>query len=298
MSGGEVQPELHVACATSREYLPHVAAMLHSLLTVPGGERVHVHYLHGPQMASGDRDRLGAMVERLGGAMTFHAVPDAEVEGLRTRGFDKATWYPMLMPGLLPGLDRVLYLDADLIVLEPLGALHGTDLDGHHLAAVTNVFDDYHRDRWRELGLPGPASYFNSGVIVFNLGLMRRDGSTDAVRDFARAHPDRIPWTDQDALNIVLGATRAPLHPRWNVMNSVLDFPWSAEVFGAGEVEEARARPAVRHFEGPGHNKPWHLLCDSDLRAAYRRHRRATPWPRYLPDGITPRNVIRALARL
>ena len=85
---------LHVACATSREYLPHAAAMLHSLLTVPGGDRVHVHYLHGPRMPPEDREQLGRDGRGLGGEISLHEVPDEEVAGLRTRGFDDADLVP------------------------------------------------------------------------------------------------------------------------------------------------------------------------------------------------------------
>ena len=52
-----------------------------------------------------------------GGELTFVGVPDERVDGLPTEGFTrKATWYRIFLPELLPDVDRVLYLDADLIV--------------------------------------------------------------------------------------------------------------------------------------------------------------------------------------
>ena len=52
------------------------------------------------------------------------------------------------------------------------------------------------------------------------------------------------------------------------------------EVFGAAETEEARTNPGIRHFEGPGANKPWDRRPMTPNAEAYWEHRRATPWRR------------------
>jgi lipopolysaccharide biosynthesis glycosyltransferase len=130
-----------------------------------------------------------------------------------------------------------------------------------------------------------------------NLEAMRRDGSTRAVIDWALANRDKLDWPEQDALNVVLGDRRLPLHPRWNVMNSVLNYPWAVDAFGADALEEARRDPAIRHFEGPSINKPWHYLCERSMRELYFEHRRQTPWPRARLEGATPGNVVRRLVR-
>jgi lipopolysaccharide biosynthesis glycosyltransferase len=136
--------------------------------------------------------------------------------------------------------------------------------------------------------------YFNSGVLLLDLELMRRDGCMEAVREFALENRDRLIWPDQDALNVVLGRRRLALHPRWNSMNS-LDFyrERSEKVFGPQPLREARERPGIRHFEGPWINKPWHILCERANRELYAGHRRATPWPRYRRTGLTPANLLR-----
>jgi lipopolysaccharide biosynthesis glycosyltransferase len=157
---------------------------------------------------------------------------------------------------------------------------------------VTNVFQEDHIPLPPRLGLE-PRDYFNSGVLLMNLDLMRRDGCTAALVEYARANASRLIWPDQDVLNAVLGPTRRRLAPRWNCMTSVLRFPWAAYVFDAEQLEDARRRPAIRHFEGPSVNKPWHWLCDGDLREAYFEHRRATPWPEVRREGVTLANLPR-----
>jgi lipopolysaccharide biosynthesis glycosyltransferase len=283
---------LHVGCAVEGAYVPHSAAMLHSVLVNTGGRPVTVHYLHGPELPRNQYAPLTEMVERHGAAIEFVAVSDAELAGLPVEGFTrKATWYRALVGDLLPELERILFLDADLLATDDLGPLWDTDLEGHHLAAVTNVFQADHLHRPAELGIDHPQRYFNAGVMLLDLEALRRDECAKAVREFGVAHAGDLMFRDQDALNVVLGERRLELHPRWNVMNSFLHFPWAAYVFGSRALEEARSRPGIRHFEGPDLNKPWHWLCQDPARELYFEHRRHTPWPDVEIEGRTPGNL-------
>jgi lipopolysaccharide biosynthesis glycosyltransferase len=289
---------LHVACAADAAYAPHSAAMLDSVLAHRGAGDVHVHYLHGPPFPERSAGLIRGMVEAGGGAITFHEIADERIAGLPEMDFvTRAMWYRIFLPELLPDVDRVLYLDVDTIAVDSLEPLWEIELAESHVAAVTNVFYmRSHAQRPVQLGIE-PTDYFNSGVVVMNIDRMRRDASTRALFDYAVEHANELAWPDQDTLNVILGKGRVRLHPRWNCMNSVLGFPWADEVFGADAVEEARRRPAIRHFEGPTINKPWHYGCESPMREVYFEHRRRTPWPRPRIQGRTPRGVLRRLGR-
>ena len=288
---------LEVACAAERRYAPHSAAMLHSVLEhspLP----VRIHYLHGPSFPAGSARRLEWMVRRRGGAIEFVEVGDDQVAGLPVDPlFTSVMWYRILLPELVPDLGRVLYLDVDTVAADDLGPLWATDLGGAYLGAVTNVFfKPEHAGRVARLGL-APERYFNSGVLLMDLGRLRADGCTARLLEEVRGGGRELEWPDQDALNLVLGSRRADLHPRWNCMNSVMRFPWAEDVFGPKLTAEARARPGIRHFEGPEVEKPWHLMCERAGRELYFRHRRRTPWPIVRRDGVTPRNLARRVKR-
>jgi lipopolysaccharide biosynthesis glycosyltransferase len=272
--------------------------MLHSLFTHAGGHAIAVHYLHSPRLEPDQRAGLAGMIAGLGGTIEFHEVADEAVAGLpSTDQFTSAMWYRLLLPDLLPQADRVLYLDADTIAVDSIAPLWEIELEGHWLGAVTNVFQPNHLQRPAQLGLSGPEVYFNSGVLLMNLAEMRRDGCTEAMLSYARSHPE-IEWPDQDTLNVVLGSRRLALHPRWNFMNSMVMFAHAADAFAPGELDSARRGPAIRHFEGPAENKPWHYMCERDLRDAYFEHRRATPWPELELEGATLANAVRRRLRL
>jgi lipopolysaccharide biosynthesis glycosyltransferase len=290
--------EIHIACAADGSYVPHSAAMLHSALAHRDRNPIHVHYLHGSDFPAETAEPLAEMVESEGGKVSFHEISSERVADLPTLDYITAsTWFRIYLPELLSDLDRVLYLDVDTVVLDSLDPLWETDLRGHLLAAVTNVPELDQVDHSARLGLSGPGAYFNAGVLLLNLEMMRREDSTAALREYTLSHLADLTLSDQDGLNVVLGGRRLPLHPRWNCMNAVLYFPWSREVFGVEEVEEARRNPAIRHFEGPADNKPWHYLCQWGMRELYWYHRQQTPWPSLELEGVTVPNRLRRLLR-
>jgi lipopolysaccharide biosynthesis glycosyltransferase len=288
--------ELHMACAADSAYAAHSAAMLHSAL-IHGGRPVVVHYLNGPRFPPDDISKLSQMFRTSAGRIEFHEIADDQLRGLPVEHrFGSAMWYRLFLPDLLPELTRVLYLDIDTLVMDRLDPLWDVDLDGRYLAAVRNVFMEYHRHRPKELGIE-INDYFNSGVLLFNLALMRERNFAGAVVQLVREREPELAWPDQDALNLAAASRWLALPPRWNVMNSFITRPQlAADAFGKGAVAKAIASPAIRHFEGPGVNKPWHARHDRRERDLYRRHRLETPWPEVRLDGDTPANRVRRMA--
>jgi lipopolysaccharide biosynthesis glycosyltransferase len=291
-------PVIDVACAVRGSYVPHCATMLHSMIAANPQHRVRAHVLHGPRFPGRSARRLRGMAAGLGAEVVFHEIGDERIGRLPDGGyFTSAMWYRIFLPELLPTTERVLYVDVDTLALGALGEeLWALDLRGHLLAAVTNVFEPHFRHRPLELGLSGPEAYFNSGVLLLHLDEMRRERATARLQAYAVEHGGDLLWPDQDALNVVLGEGRLALHPRFNAMNAVMAFPEAVAVFGEEMVREARAAPVIRHFEGPGANKPWHAACVQPQRERYFEHRRQTPWPRGRLQGM-PRHALVRRAR-
>ena len=87
---------------------------------------------------------------------------------------------------LLPE-DTVLSLDLDTIVEQDIGELFDVDLTGKYFAAV------------REPKLSGAKPYFNTGVCLLNLKLMRETGKDDEMIQALNTRPFR--YVSQDCMN-------------------------------------------------------------------------------------------------
>lgn len=284
-------PTPHVALATDHRYARHAAAVV--LSTARSDAAAVVHVLLAPDVTAADRERLRATAP---GRVELHDVDEREVRGLPTTArLGLVMWYRLLLPSLLPDVDRVLYVDADTMVVAPLDDLFTTDMRGAHLGAVDNVMEPSRRGHAAAIGLPPGTAYFNSGVLLLDLAGMRRDHVVDRVVELARGRADLAAFPDQDALNLVFGPTRVALHPRWNAQNSLFAWPrLASETFGTARAREAVEDPSILHFEGPGAAKPWHRGSRHPWRSAYRSLAADTAWGPLRLERTPPRHRLRA----
>ena len=168
-----------------------------------------------------------------------------------------ATMDRLLLPDLLPELDRVVYHDIDALPLGDVSELYDWDLQGHALAARSSIAGDWVSGfgqivRAAERLKNNPAAgqdllhrmfarqaydftSFNAGILVLSLARMRAD---QFGRDFI-PFVEQYGMNDQEVLNCYAGPNRATLPPRWNM--------WP--------MQEIVNDPRIIHWAGP--LKPW-----------------------------------------
>jgi len=161
----------------------------------------------------------------------------------------------LLIPELLPDLSRVLYLDADVLVLGDVTELWDTPLDGVPVAAVVDPMVTTW-DAPRGIHNPelvagrGATPYFNSGVLLVDADAWRARDLTAAAVAYGRREARRIVLSDQEILNAVVDGAFLALDERWNQSAIHLE----QEPSPAFEARLARTR--VLHYYG--RIKPWH----------------------------------------
>lgn len=288
---------MHVVMCTDSAYSPWVATSLRSLVDRHRDDAVTVHVLCDESLGPEDRERLASIG---GGSRTevlFRTVDQRPIADLPLTGpSGRIVWWRLLLADVFPELARVLFIDADTLVLDRLDEMWQTPFD-NPLAAVANVVEPALHDYVRSLGIADPSTYLNAGVLIFDLDRMRRENATRRLVDVAKDLRGRSRWADQDALNVVFNTNWHELHPRYNAMNSLWTWAgWARDVYGEERWSEARRSPAVLHFEGPSVCKPWHALATHDFLGEYRKTLARTP---YADHPLEDQTVVTALiARL
>jgi FkbM family methyltransferase len=283
---------IHIACQSDSRFAPDCAVMLRSLLSANAQERFVVHFVYGETLAEPDRERLGNIVTSFGSRWAPVGVDDrlSSQFPFMERYGGVTAWFRLLLPRLLEDVRRVLYLDADTMIVRPVGELWQADLGGSCLAAVTQPLLRADRERVvRDLGLPHPRCFFNSGVMLLDLERLRETGLMAEVERYARDRLVPMPWADQEPLNAVLWSERVALHPRWNAMNPCFELPPRYLPWPAEECAEAVRDPAIVHFIGP--YKPTHYRLRHPFKATYFEHLHALGWAVPAEQGRTARHV-------
>ena len=163
---------LAIACASDRCYALPLAVMLRSLLANLRPDCSVEVYAVDDGIGLADKAKvMASLTDRA----TLHWVEPSglALSGLPTWGRMPSTTYQKLTLGeWLPAhVEKVLWLDCDLLVLDDIMPLWDTDLEDWHVLAVPDQRVPLLSSRfgvapYRELGLPAGARYFNAGVML------------------------------------------------------------------------------------------------------------------------------------
>ena len=119
---------------------------------------------------------------------------------------------------LLPSLDRVIYLDSDLIIKDDISDLQSIDLSGKTIAAVHNTYNHSHCAKLNV----DDESYFNTGVMVIDLNKFRQISAQSKLYDYKINGFNA--FMDQDAFNVVFKDDVLLLDYRYNLRIDTLLF--------------------------------------------------------------------------
>lgn len=175
---------------------------------------VCVHVLHDETLTEENREKFLLTAKPYAQSVVFENMSGyaekfgPEVLALVDNAFSPGSLYRLFAPYVLP-LDKVIYLDSDIIVNLDIKDLWEIPLDGHCLIGVQDrVLSEAFKKRFSFEGfrcrLNGcdPSSYVNSGVLVMNLGWMREH--YDMVVECSHwllQHKHTATLPDQDFLN-------------------------------------------------------------------------------------------------
>ena len=199
---------MNILVTLDRNYLPPLRVMLGSLLRNDPGETFEI-YAIGDGLLPEDWAALEELCAGRGRIHPLEVPADLFADAPVARYWTRAMYYRLLAAELLPrSLDRVLYLDPDILVINPVRALYDTDLEGDLMAAATHtgllagITDPVNRLRLENYEAE---AYYNSGVLVMDLSAMRREVRPGDIFDYAREHADILLLPDQDVLNGLYG---------------------------------------------------------------------------------------------
>lgn len=200
-----------------------------------------------------------------------------------TRGFDISAMGRLFAAEMLPEtVEKALYLDCDTIVCGSILPLYDTELGT--MAAAMVMEPTVYREMKETIGLKQDDPYYNSGVILMNLALWRREHILRQLLEFYGAHEGRLFACDQDTLNGGLKGRILSLPPRYNYFTNYRYFRYETlcglcgayKTVGKEAFEQARHFPVVIHYMGD--ERPWIRGNRNHYRRIYQTYLNRTPW--------------------
>jgi lipopolysaccharide biosynthesis glycosyltransferase len=203
-----------------------------------------------------------------------------------------AAYYRLSIPDLFEGtgVEKLIYVDCDLIIKDDISQLWDIPLFDYTLAAVSDIGGLF---RLEDLNMPSTSAYFNSGVMMINLTKWRKGGVTKTVLNYLIENRDKIHYHDQDGLNAILYNQWLSLPPNWNMQSNMLERNKST-CFSEEVLKEAALRPSIIHFTGT--SKPWQYDNIHPYKNEYYRYLSMTVWNSFKPEK-TFKNILKRVIK-
>ncbi|PZO38702.1 MAG: hypothetical protein DCF19_15990 [Pseudanabaena frigida] len=276
---------ISVVCTIDNNYIQHCGVMLCSLLSNSQYKNFFFYIIHNGLNAKG-RKLLENFLKESTHNFLFLEVDSTLLKGaILSDHVSIATYFRLFIPELIDAsMEKVLFLDSDIIVRHDIAQLWSNDISNYTHAAIENPFisEDYKLN----LGVSDANSYFNAGVMLINLKKWRDLNITTKALKFIRDHPEKIIFWDQDILNYLLQAQWLKIEPEWNAQE-VFFKDFSSVELGTTEQELQKAKldPSLVHYTGGGSCKPWHFYCTHPFKHEYYKYIEKTPWKKAKPIG-------------
>lgn len=134
---------IHIACNIDSNYVRHCAVTLVSVFENNKEESFTAHII-ARDLSETEREILTRLAARYNNQVCFYEPDIKLLEGFTIRKFSKrismATYYRCILSELIPAdIDRLLYLDCDIVVLGDLRPYWNTPIDHVGVAAVEDM---------------------------------------------------------------------------------------------------------------------------------------------------------------
>ena len=259
---------INVLCATDRNFLyPTYVTMISVIKNHP---QMHVRFflIVDKDLSADDLNKLKEFIESRNATIEFLRIDIDDFDGFEiSERFTKAAYFRLMAHKYLPkSLDRILYLDVDIVVNADISEFYFEEFGDKDLLATShNPVPDYYNtldSTTVNLEAAGKGEFFNSGVLVFNLRKFRENITAD---DYVSAYEkclnnDIKVFYDQGLLNYMFfDKTRYFSSMDYNYRYSIrIDYKRRID-------QDKRYKKAIIHYTGMKQPyKPWDIIFNEE----------------------------------
>lgn len=259
---------IHIALTFDDNYMEQSVVLMTSILVnKKNDEKISFHILDG-----GLSDVSKEMLRSIKNCSVEIYKVDKEL----FKDYKKSDYYPvsMLYTMILPKIvkvDKLLYLDSDMVVKSSLKELWNQDLNNYYIAGVEDANGKKYAKRYE---LKAGSKFFNTGVMLINCKKWLEDGIPRKAVKISMEKTGTTFGFDQTVLNQLFDGRVKFLNLKWNLQYCPINiWPTYEDI---GEYKNAIKSPSVIHYVGD--YKPWKqgLGCFNPKQEDYLKYQKLT----------------------
>ena len=163
-------------------------------------------------------------------------------------------YYRLILPDLLPNIDKIIYLDGDTIIFDDLKQMYDINMDFYYFKGFLDI-NEYFKVQ--------NDNFICSGVLLINLENLRNDKIVNKMYDYMIKNNKHLYFHDQSIINDVCKEKIGILPPKYGIFNyynlktlfkfTNKAYKYKKNRYSNEELKEAYFHPIILHCI----IKPW-----------------------------------------
>lgn len=254
-------------------YIEQMKVLMTSIYINNPGQIFNIYLIH-----SGISDeKLDALESNLS-KFSYKLFPIKAEDGLFssarvTDRYPKEMYYRLLAGELLPeNLDKIIYIDPDILVINSLKEIWETDIRDFLFAAASHTGKTDMANNVNKIRLGTDTDYYNSGFLLINLKRAREEIVPEEIFAYADRNYKNLLLPDQDILNAMYGDKVLPLKDSIYNYDARNYSSYLLRSKGEEDLGWVMENTVILHF--CGRDKPWKKNHRTKFTALYRHYMR------------------------
>ena len=253
---------IHIGLSMDKYYFYPCIVLIASLLDNKAKSSFYnIHILFDKSIDDNFLGKINSTIYRLGENsvnVIFHKMGD-DFNNYPTPFLPKSILYRLSLSSLLPDIDKIIYIDSDVLNFRDLSEMYNIELkdDIYYCGQLDHVNIAKEINRLRIY----PEKYINSGIIIINLKAIRKDSVEEKIKKFILKYHLRFP--DQGAINAICHNNTQILPYKYSrfahnsfqrliILNNEQKEKYR---LNESELMKEYSNPTLIHFAG--RSKPW-----------------------------------------
>jgi lipopolysaccharide biosynthesis glycosyltransferase len=234
-----------ITFSIDNKYVKHLSVVMNSILQNSSKDFIYEFNIFDNGIRPESVKKLDSFVDKFKNArLRIWDIREKTSQFTTTNIPSAAIFDRLFIPEILTQYDKVLQLDADMVVEGDIAELFNTELGNNYVGAVEDRLIRKQREDKDEIWLrdvpqlkgynwdtyisrylkikKSDGAYFNAGMMLMNLKQMRKDKLSDKLVKYLQ-EKEPLALCDQDALNAVIGKHKTMLSSKWNFVCEYLN---------------------------------------------------------------------------
>ncbi len=248
---------MNILITIDDNYIEPALTMLFSLKLYNDNLIIHVIY---DNLSEKSLDKLKKFVadKKIGELKLYYFNSEnLKLTVIKSKYITKTCYFRLYAPFIIKDVDRILYLDPDIVCQAGLEFFYNEDLGDKIIAGCINMLRDDVKflkkiicDR---LKLPYDVDYINSGVLLIDAKKYREFITADEITKFLQDNKNILHFQDQDTINKLF-------LKKIKIMDTTYNYQINAEDYWKISLDKV----LIHYSEN---NKPWTETYNDPLRA-------------------------------